>query len=224
MTPQASSASRWPTRAASRSTVWAYQCRLCFGFCWLTAHAHTQHACAIILPRSTLSFELPTGSATPPFRGVRASSRSHARGGGRSQCTSQTRQERRQESVRTGHLPWIVPGVLGRAACTPQALCSLLYSSTSSGHGDGGEGPQRALLCSTHSLLWYPGVASLFGAPLASLFAGSAPGLAVLRSIGPTRPPASPSLTDQCSGPRRGVRLAALGILARRLLRRPHRL
>ena len=116
LTPQASSASRWPTRAASRSTVWAYQCRLCFGFCWLTARAHTQHACAIILPRSPLSLELPTGSATPPFRGVRASSRSHARGGDRSQCTSQTRQERRQESVRTGHLPWIVPGVLGCAS------------------------------------------------------------------------------------------------------------
>ena len=50
-----------------------------FGFWWLTARAHTQHACAIILPRSTLSLGLPTGSATPPFRGVRASSRSLAR-------------------------------------------------------------------------------------------------------------------------------------------------
>ena len=173
-------------------SVRAYRCRLClglcFGFCWLTARAHTQHSCAIILPLSTLILELPTGSATPPFRGVRASSRSHARGGDRSQCTSQTRQERRQESVRTGHLPWIVPGVLGCAS----ALV-----------------PRRGLT------FW--GAA---GIPFCGLCAWDA----VLRSLGAARPPASPPLTDQCSGPRRGLRLSALGISARRLLRRTHRL
>ena len=183
-----------------------------------------EHTCTILPPCNTF-FEHLTRPCDTTFR------RS-------SRAQSEPRQERRQEPVRlkptqTQTPLWVIaqaiylgfiPGVLGRAACAPQALCSLLYSSTSSGHGDGGEGPQRALLCSTHSLLWYPGVASLFGAPLASLFAGSAPGLAVLRSLGQTRPPASPSLTDQCSGPRRGLRLSALGISARRLLRRPHRL
>ena len=155
-------------------------------------------------------FERPVGVTPGAVTGVSAPHR-HAKSDVRSLCA---------QAIYLG----FIPGVLGRAACTPQALCSLLYSSTSSGHGDGGEGPQRALLCSTHSLLWYPGVASLFGAPLASLFAGSAPGLAVLRNLGAARPPASPPLTDQCSGPRRGLKLSALRILARRLLRRPHRL
>ena len=224
LTPQASSASRWPTRAASRSTVWAYQCRLCFGFCWLTARAHTQHACAIILPRSTLSLELPTGSATPPFRGVRASSRSHARGGDRSQCTSQTRQERRQESVRTGHLPWFYPRRTG-SRCLRAAgpvLAIVFFYELWSWRRRRGASASPSVQHSLSALVPRRGLTfwGAAGIPFCGLCAWA---------CGPQEswPNASAGLTVadrpmQWSQARRQA--CCLGILARRLLRRPHRL